>query len=479
MASVFKRGGKGNRGGKWYAAWIDESGKPKVKSAKTTDKAAAQLFADKRETEALKRREGFVSVSDDRYVAEGRKPIDAHLTDFGKTLSAEGNDGEYVTQAEARARKVAVLCNAKTIADLTAFNVQQAIASMKAKGKSLATCNSYIRSIKGFTSWLCRDKRLGDNPLKSVKQFNEATDRRLLRRELTPDELVRLIETTERRTRKEHKFSGPDRAMLYRVAVGTGFRAGELRSLVPESFKLDNDPPTITIQATHSKRRRTDVQPIHDDLVAHLRPWLADKPAGKRVFARMPGETARMLRADLKAARAEWIDAAPSKAEKVRREKSEFLVYRNAAGEVFDFHAFRHTYISTLVSGGASVKVAQELARHSTPVLTIGRYAHTRLHDLRGALNTFGNAKTQSPDGRSAEKAQRICRDTPLSVATDCEQPVADSELILSKKVHHEVLIQQQDTSPCETVRRGATEAEGTGLEPATPCGAPHFQCGR
>ena len=28
------------------------------------------------------------------------------------------------------------------------------------------------------------------------------------------------------------------------------------------------------------------------------------------------------------------------------------------------------------------------------------------------------------------------------------------------------------------TTRR-SFEAEGTGLEPATPCGAPHFQCGR
>ena len=26
---------------------------------------------------------------------------------------------------------------------------------------------------------------------------------------------------------------------------------------------------------------------------------------------------------------------------------------------------------------------------------------------------------------------------------------------------------------------RSSFEAEGTGLEPATPCGAPHFQCGR
>ena len=41
------------------------------------------------------------------------------------------------------------------------------------------------------------------------------------------------------------------------------------------------------------------------------------------------------------------------------------------------------------VAGGASVKTAQELARHSTPVLTIGRYSHARLHDLTGALDSL------------------------------------------------------------------------------------------
>jgi len=68
---------------------------------------------------------------------------------------------------------------------------------------------------------------------------------------------------------------------------------------------------------------------------------------------------------------------------------SDFLLYRDHAGGVADFHALRHTYVSRLVGGGVSVKVAQELARHSTPTLTIGRYSHVRLHDLTGALNSL------------------------------------------------------------------------------------------
>jgi len=68
---------------------------------------------------------------------------------------------------------------------------------------------------------------------------------------------------------------------------------------------------------------------------------------------------------------------------------SDFLEYRDAAGHVADFHALRHTYISRLVRSGANVKVAQELARHSTPTLTLGRYAHMGLLDQTKALDAL------------------------------------------------------------------------------------------
>ncbi|MGZ3385796.1 MAG: tyrosine-type recombinase/integrase, partial [Isosphaeraceae bacterium] len=53
---------------------------------------------------------------------------------------------------------------------------------------------------------------------------------------------------------------------------------------------------------------------------------------------------------------------------------------------IVDFHALRGTYISHLVSSGASVKTCQTLARHSSPVLTIGIYAKASLHDIAGAV---------------------------------------------------------------------------------------------
>ena len=187
--------------------------------------------------------------------------------------------------------------------------------------------------------------------------------------------------------------------MAYRVALGTGFRSKELRSLTRASFDLDSETPTVTVAAGYSKRRRLDVQPIHSTLADILRPWLADYGRDERPFTNLPEATARMLRDDLEEARRRWLDEAATDAQRLERERSDFLQHTDAAGRVADFHGLRHAYISAIVAGGASVKTAQELARHSTPTLTIGRYSHTRLHDIQGALDALPDLRPQeSPE---------------------------------------------------------------------------------
>lgn len=53
------------------------------------------------------------------------------------------------------------------------------------------------------------------------------------------------------------------------------------------------------------------------------------------------------------------------------------------------FHALRHTFITRLVKAGVNVRVAQDLARHSTPVLTLGRYTHVEVVDRTKALDAL------------------------------------------------------------------------------------------
>ncbi len=94
-----------------------------------------------------------------------------------------------------------------------------------------------------------------------------------------------------------------------------------------------------------------------------------------------------------------------------------------------DSHSLRHTYITRLVESGASVKVAQELARHATPTLTIGRYAHARLHDLTAALDglsaTDGNREAAALQATGTDDIPPTY--TPTSSSANERNPVQSS----------------------------------------------------
>ena len=107
-----------------------------------------------------------------------------------------------------------------------------------------------------------------------------------------------------------------------------------------------------------------------------------------------------MLREDLKKARTTWIEDAGGN-ERDRRERGSFLVHRDEAGRVLDFHAFRRTFASYLAAGSVNVRDLQTLTRHITAELALGVYAHTLHGNQRAALNAL-------PDlGRPAPLRQR------------------------------------------------------------------------
>lgn len=76
--------------------------------------------------------------------------------------------------------------------------------------------------------------------------------------------------------------------------------------------------------------------------------------------------------------------------------------------ERLDFHALRHTYLTELGLSGVDLRTAQELAGHSTPVLT-ARYSHRRLQDLAGAANklTMPTAKEEPEESEDGTKKER------------------------------------------------------------------------
>ena len=183
--------------------------------------------------------------------------------------------------------------------------------------------------------------------------------------------------------------------MLYILASWTGFRKGEIGSLTLRSLRLDDDPPTATVAACYSKRRREDTQVLHPELVRQLRAWLAGKKVkpDKPLFlisGRVPGgverKTHKMIRLDLKAARQKWLEESETSDECLERIRSDFLRYCNHDGLFADFHSTRHLFISSLSRAGVGVKLAQVLARHSDVRLMLGTYTHVELRDQTKAI---------------------------------------------------------------------------------------------
>ena len=64
-----------------------------------------------------------------------------------------------------------------------------------------------------------------------------------------------------------------------------------------------------------------------------------------------------------------------------------------------DFHALRVTFITLIIEAGANIKEAQELARHSTPEMTLNIYARTNKKKLAEVIKTVGENLEVTPTG--------------------------------------------------------------------------------
>ena len=185
-------------------------------------------------------------------------------------------------------------------------------------------------------------------------------------------------------------MTGPERAMLYRLAMETGLRSNELRSLSKSSFDLEADPPIVTVAAGYSKRRRNDTLPLRNETAKALRLFLAALTPETKVF-KMPSKgnvVRQLLRPDLEEARKQWLAETEDAKERSHRHASDFLQYVDSAGRYADFHALRHSFITNLGRVGVHFKTTQDLARHSTPTLT-ARYTHGLKDDEVAAVNSL------------------------------------------------------------------------------------------
>lgn len=379
---------------KWWGRFRDEHGVEK-RGPLATDKGAAQSMLNTLVIKAERRAAGRIDAFDDHM----KRPLSEHTDDFENHQRSKGNSEQHVGEVSKKVRRIVKGCNWTMIRDISASGTQRYLADLRTGGLSAQTSNHYLRAIKQFSRWLVRDRRMPDDPLAHLAMLNVKTDRRHDRRALTADEFSRLIDAAMVGP-EVVGIPGPDRAMMYVLAAWTGYRKTEISSLTKQSLKLDANPPTVTVAAAYSKRKRQDTQVLHLVVAERMQGWLDTKKQLKPdallfpVSAKIPGcperRTSKMMRADLAAARKKWIDEAKDDEElRKEREDSDFLCYQDEDGLFADFHSNRHTFITNLERAGVSPRTAQSLARHSDIRLTMGVYTHIGLCDQTTAIESL------------------------------------------------------------------------------------------
>ncbi len=379
--------------------------------------------------------------------AEGNKPLIEHIEDYFRSLIHQGDTEQHARQTTTRIKSVMEGCGFIYWTEVSASSIQHHITTAlcrtvrkkNAKGQletvelgpvSKATQNYYLTACKSFARWMIKDRRATTNPLEYLSPAKVlSSDRKIKRRALTAEEVRVLLHATAV-AGPSFGIEGVDRMVLYRFAIETGLRASEIRSLKVQDFDLDAG--TVTVSDAYSKNRKASTIPLRAEMVKLLSDYLVVKLPTTQAFP-MPNESniPRMLRKDMRQARQQWIVEYPA------RSDHPFLKIETSEGRI-DFHALRHTCASFLVHAGVDPKTCQELMRHSTVELTLGKYSHVyrgktseavaKLPDF-GRKNSSEQIKTGTDDQpvdetiRSAFCSDKLCGSNQKKPETTRDDP--------------------------------------------------------
>lgn len=367
MATLYKKKrDQGKKGACWYFDFTDENGKRRSRKG-FTDKGLTAQAAAKAENEVMLRKRGLIDPAAERIVERKRRPLAEHLTAYEKTLSK--TTPKHIKQTVNRIRRMIVGCAFVTAGQIDAEKLREWLVAFCEKEKlGHRTYNHYVQAFGGFCLWMVETGRLASNPVAAMDILNAAVDVRHPRRALSPEEFSKLVASARQSGESIQCFDGEQRSRIYILSYMTGLRRKEIASLTPRSFDLAAVPPTVTVAAACSKHRRTDVLPLHPELVTMLQEWLRNVPADAVLFPRL-------------ARRRTWL--------MVKKDLERIGIPYVTPEGIADFHAAgRHTHITQLLRNGATLPEAKELARHTDVKMTM-RYTHIGIDDQAKAVRSI------------------------------------------------------------------------------------------
>ena len=273
------------------------------------------------------------------------------------------------------------------ISDITPKSVNDYICKARGSGVSVRKINSNILSLRGFCTWMTKQGYMVENPIKGIKKLKVGSDLKVKRRALSELEITWVLQINSR-SNTHHGLDSECRALVYELALTTGLRYNEIKTLERMDFDLTHG--TVTVQGKNSKNGHTSTLLLKEVAWSKLKVYLSSRPALPHAQAFMgmqSGAGAKMLKTDLAFA---GVD------------------YENEYGKA-DFHSLRHTFCAMLAKSGVQPQVAQRLMRHSSIDLTMNFYTHILIKDKASAIS-------QLPDFIVSESVKNGTDDATLEV---------------------------------------------------------------
>ncbi len=393
--------------GKYRGWFTDHTGKQRFFTG-TRHKSQTRRMAQKVEDEHRQMRLGYrpMPSSTDNHASRSFDGITAEYLEWGEAQGGRGGRPWGATHLRNRRQHLAWWKASLKLTELGHLDgilpkVESALRDMR-RERTGRTVAHYAETLHTFCRWCVERDYLEKDPLAKLKSFDTTPVTK--RRALTAEEIIRLLHVAP-----------AHRRLLLETAFLSGLRARELRELTVGH--LDIERSGLTLDANFTKNRRSGFQPLPGDLVERLALW-AQSGQAKRLYAihhqrkdakpnhpanpllYVPTHTARALDKDLKKAG-------------IEKETIE--------GKV-DFHACRTAYITLILEGGASVKEAQELARHATPQLTMNVYGRARGHRLQEVVERVADLLETAAD-------QALSMHMVPGEDADTQQPCGEDEM--------------------------------------------------
>ena len=296
MPSVYRRG----KHGIYTAAWIDpETGKRSQRSTGSKNRREAEKIAA-----------GFLTKS---------HPHRHHLSKLKELwldeLKSLGRSTKHLTQ---RARALETL-------GLDVLAANRMLGERVKDGTwSDRTIDTYHGALKQFGRWCFTNGLRDRDPMSGLRKPSRRTGRVYVRGVMTEEQAKRLCSCP---------FLPSSRRLVYRTALCTGLRIGELRKLKPENLVLRSGKPCIHLSPSQVKNRFESIIPIDDDLFSSLQSGL---------------DLSSFHKAGLRLRRDLIIAGLPTE---------------DSDGYVIDFHSLRATFGYMLIKKGVSIPSVVRLMR--------------------------------------------------------------------------------------------------------------------